>query len=415
MDPELQKIDYLLGDNLVTHDPYDLWKTKLGLQLKKIYYRNGKIAIPLVAPFYLLDSYFPKFIRIFIRPQEFPTVRAFAALSSLTLHEITGDNKYLRLAAASVEWLLDHQSEEFHGACWGLNMPWMTKTGFFPATTPFITHTPYCVEALLKYSDITGNNHIRDVALSSLNFLDYDLKVLLENRDELALSYGTNPDRCIVINANAYAMMMYALLASRLSTKRSILMEKARRIFNFVSSRQNGDGSWFYYNGYGERGNFIDCFHSCFVLKNLIKYAAIAEVDVTEIVQKGLHYILENFMDRKYFLARRFSVSANPSFTKFDLYDQAELLNVLCLTRRFDLAQKLHDAIAEHFYIPGKRSFGFQIDIFGKLNKMKYLRWAIMPTLFALSQYYKLKDSIATSDMALRQFPESNKIPKAAA
>ena len=184
-------------------------------------------------------------------------------------------------------------------------------------------------------------------------------------------------------------MMMYALLADRLPGKQENLIEKAVRLFNFVKSRQNRDGSWFYYAD-TEKGNFIDCFHSCFVLKNLIKFGRLANTDVSHIVNSGLGYLLRIFIDSQYNLARRFSISANPSLAKFDLYDQAELLNVLVMARWTALAKMLYGSVMEHFYIPGKGTFGYQIDRFGILNRMTYLRWAVMPMIYALSEYYKM-------------------------
>jgi len=384
----VKNIEYILNQNLATYDPYDLWRTKFGIWLKNKYYKNGKIAIPAVAPFYIMDAYAPKLIRKFLKPREYPMVRAFAALSALNLYKIAFDNKYIKLAKQSVKWLIENQSPGYHGPCWGLNIPWMTKTGYLPPSTPFITNTPYCVEALLKFYDTTSDKQSLHVALSSLDFLENDLNVLINESDKLALCYGPGYESRIVINANSYAMMMYAMLANRLTNKRTILLEKAVRIFNYVKSQQNNDGSWLYYDD-EERGNFIDCFHSCFILKNLTKFSNFSEVEVSSIVNKGVDYILENFLDSKYFLARRFSVSANPSLVKFDLYDQAELLNVLCIIGRKSVAEKLHDPILKYFYIPSKGNFGYQIDLFGRLNRMTYLRWAVMPTIYVLSEYYK--------------------------
>lgn len=389
LNPTIDKMQALLGPDLATYDPYDLWKTKLGLWLKKIYYENGKIAIPLVAPFFILDAYTPGLIRAFIKPQEYPIVRAFAVLSCLNFYELTSDEKYIDLAAISVKWLMANQSPGYHGACWGLNFPWMTKTGYYASTTPFITSTPYCVEALLKFSDMTHDKQSLDMALSSLGFLEDDLSVLLDESDKLAVSYGPGNDSRIVINANSYAMMLYGLLASRLHRMTANLMEKAARICNFVISSQNSDGSWHYYKD-NNSGNFIDCFHSCFVIKNLVKYGKLAEIDVSATVNRGIAYLLENFMDDEYYLSRRFSVSTNPSLTKFDLYDQAELLNLFIMTNRIDLAKRLLTSIIEHFYIPSKGMFGSQIHLLGKLNKAKYLRWAIMPMIYALSEYYRV-------------------------
>lgn len=179
--------------------------------------------------------------------------------------------------------------------------------------------------------------------------------------------------------------MMYALLAGRYPEERYVLMEKADRIFKFVKAGQNSDGSRFYHADNG-KGNFIDCFHSCFVLKNIIKYGQHSSVNASAVVNKGMHYLLGNFLDYKYFLVKKFTVSAHPSVVKFDLYDQAEFLNVLILLEYKKLAEKLYDSIIKHFYIPAKQSFGYQIDVFGKLNKIVYLRWAVMPMIYALSE-----------------------------
>jgi len=389
---EIKDIDRFLGPDLKTFDPYDLWKTRLGLKLKKLYYGKGKIAIPLVAPFYLLDAFAPRLVRLFISPQEYPIVRALAVLAALNFYEMTSDRKYLDLAACSVDWLITNRSPGYASACWGLNMRWMTKTGYSPAETPFVTHTPYCVEALLKFHDVTKDEKARDVALSSLEFIENHLRKLIDEPRRLALSYGPSFGSRIVINGNSYAMMMYALLAERLPGQRDMLREKALRLFNFLKTSQNPDGSWLYYAD-NEEGNFIDCFHSCFVLKNILKSGKRLGVDISDTVDRGLEYVLENFLDGKFFLARRFSLSANPSLTKFDLYDQSELLNVLLLAGRTALAERLYASIMKHFYIPAKGTFGSQIDLFGILHRMTYLRWAVMPMIYTLSVYYKVIES----------------------
>src|SRR4030066_562474 len=95
-------IDNLLAPNLETYDPYDLWKTNFGVWLRRLYYKHGLIAIPLVGPFYIMDTYAPKVLRLFINPQEYPIVRALATLSALNLYDITLETKYLNVASISV-------------------------------------------------------------------------------------------------------------------------------------------------------------------------------------------------------------------------------------------------------------------------------------------------------------------------
>jgi hypothetical protein len=292
------------------------------------------------------------------------------------------------VASISVDWLIENQTKGYHGACWGLNFPWMAKNIYYPANIPFITHTPYCIEALFKYFDVTNDYTAKDIALSALNFLEKDINILLDENEILALSYSPLKEDRIVLNANSYAMMMYALYASRIKNNKKYLKEKADRLFNYIKSRQNRDGSWYYYDD-NKNGNFIDCFHSCFILKNLIKYARYLNVNVDDIINKGIMYILRYLLDSNIFLVKRFAISSNISLVKYDIYDQAEFLNILIMKDNYEIARKLYQSIIDHFFVTSANTFGSQIYKFGKLNKMNYLRWAVMPTIFVLTEYHK--------------------------
>src|SRR5690606_35935743 len=75
----------------------------------------------------------------------------------------------------------------------------------------------------------------------------------------------------IVVNANSYAAFAYAMHAVHGREQiRSMAREKALRLVRWVISEQEESGLWWYYAD-REPGNFIDGFHSCFVVKNLIK------------------------------------------------------------------------------------------------------------------------------------------------
>jgi len=363
------------------------------LKAKELYYSKGVIAIPLVAPLAVLNQYAPRFLRFFLKPQEFPIVRAFAVLSALNLYEAIKDKEYLEIAGESVRWLIANKLEGYHGACWGLNMPWMTKTGYCSSLTPNITSTPYCFEALMRYHDFTDDLSAYDTALSSLGFLENDIKVLYEDNMQMAISYGPVMSDNIVINASSYAMMMYSVLGTLNPENRDKMFAKAKKLRAFILDNQNSDGSWWYYSKI-EKGNFIDCFHSCIVLKNLIKSQKNLGLNDHCHVDLGLDYLIKNHLDRKLYLAKRFSVSSNPSVVKYDLYDQAELMNIFLLCNKLDDAKKIHDSIIKHFYMPQKGTFGSEILLMGKLNKMKYLRWAVMPSIYVISEYYKRTGSL---------------------
>jgi hypothetical protein len=56
---------------------------------------------------------------------------------------------------------------------------------------------------------------------------------------------------------------------------------------------------------------------------------------------------------------------------------------------KYDIARKLYRSILDHFFVSSANTFGSQIYKFGKLNKMNYLRWAVMPTIFVFTEYHK--------------------------
>lgn len=69
----------------------------------------------------------------------------------------------------------------------------------------------------------------------------------------------------------------------------------------WVVRQQQADGSWFYYADQ-EPGNFIDCFHSCFVVKNLLKVKRLVpEVDeiAMSAIERERAYIRDELYDGK--------------------------------------------------------------------------------------------------------------------
>ena len=69
---------------------------------------------------------------------------------------------------------------------------------------------------------------------------------------------------------------------------------------NFVLENQNPDGSWFYAVD-GVR-DFIDHFHTCFVMKALAKiHALTGHPGIVEALAKGVSYYLNNLLTQMVF------------------------------------------------------------------------------------------------------------------
>jgi hypothetical protein len=105
----------------------------------------------------------------------------------------------------------------------------------------------------------------------------------------------------------------------------------AERNPNFVLENQNADGSWFYAVD-GVR-DFVDHFHTCFVMKALAKIQSLTGHQATlQALAKGVDYYLKNLFEADG-LPRAFSKAPRMTVYKRELYDCAEAIN-LCLLLR---------------------------------------------------------------------------------
>ncbi len=266
--------------------------------------------------------------------------------------------------------------------CWGLGFKWAAGDDLdYDENTPFSTHTPYVLEALDKYVALTGDKKYLSHIESVFNFFEEDIKIMFEDEATMATSYGPDRDR-LVTNAVSYSMFSYAIFLKHLPAKKELIESKIQKLYNFIKGKQLEDGSWLYepYN----KNSFIDCFHSCFVLKNIFKTGQVITLDGSEtIIKKGYTYVKDNFYNSRTGLFKRFSLSNKPSIVKFDLYDNAELLHLAILLNDQELVSSLSTTIRKTFV--KSDSIYSIIDILNIKRNKNTLRWAVMPYIYALS------------------------------
>ncbi|HEX3386487.1 MAG TPA: hypothetical protein VHS53_14910 [Mucilaginibacter sp.] len=317
----------LLQESLKTYDPYDIWKTGLGLKVKNLFNNNRLLGAGPAMALTMIDLWLNNGLRIGYEKQEYPIARATAALTLLNHFETTGDTELLVPVTMHLEWLKENTCKGYSGACWGLGFTWPAGSGLvYDKNMPFSTHTPYALEALHRYTRITGDERYVGLIKSCFNFFEKDLCVIYEDDQMMATSYGPVKDR-VAVNAVSYAMYAYAIFLSYFQEQEDYIKGKIVKLYNFIRKKQQDDGSWLYLAD--DENSFIDCFHSCFVVKNLLKTEKLVELDGLTLVAKlGADYILEHFIDAKAGLYMRFTKSNKLSLVKFDLYDNAEVLNM---------------------------------------------------------------------------------------
>jgi hypothetical protein len=133
-----------------------------------------------------------------------------------------------------------------------------------------------------------------------------------------------------VINAAAYRAFL--LFSASQSFSNDDYRRTAERNLNFVLEAQNPDGSW-YYAVDGVR-DFVDHFHTCFVMKALGKiYAVTRDERCYNALAKGTEYYLKNLFDEEG-LPKPFSKAPRLTVYKRELYDCAECINLGLVLRK---------------------------------------------------------------------------------
>jgi len=368
--------------DLSTYDPYDIWKTTYGLRVKKLFNRNRLLGLVPASLLSISDAYVNNYLRVTYTKQEYPIVRALAALSLLNLYQIENKPDYLKYVIGHLEWLASHPSTNCVGCGWGLGFEHAASASVvYSAETPFSTITPYPLEAFIAYRKVTGDTRFDDIIRGVFTFIERDLQVMEDNDLYLVTSYGTTRDR-VVVNAVSYTMYAYTLLRPYFdSNRQKTIDEKVSRLYAFIRDQQRTDGSFLYSP---EGRPFIDCFHSCIVLKNIIKTDRLVGLKgASQVIDRGYQYLKENFADPRSGLFRRFSLQNKPSLVKFDLYDNAEMLNLGILMHDRELVTSLSQEI-ERVFRRDKNVYS-QVDRFNRRFNKNMLRWAVMPYLYALS------------------------------
>lgn len=350
---------------LKAYDPYDVWATESLGGLKARYYKGQRVAMIPLAIAYLVDLLMPVFFRrmLAIKPVGFAHVQAILQ----STHHAMSDVDFVELMA-------DMQ----RGNGWGLGFKWFSVNGIYPETTPYVTTSPYVMDALVRLSESSPAKAKAEALFeNSWHFLQ-SLKVKHEDAETLALSYAPFDEPKIVVNANSYAVFAYAL-HSKYGPKetREYAIEKATKIARWVVSQQYNDGRWYYL---ADRGSFdmVDGFHSCFIVRNLLNSVKeLPELDsvVGDSIRMGWKYIKQNLFDSKTGLAKRYSSVSRIDPFRYDLYDQAEYLGLLIDLENINVAQEFANKVRRKF-MRGDVWY-CRIDRLGRRWGPGFLRWGI--------------------------------------
>jgi hypothetical protein len=323
-----------------------------GRAAKRLYYHNKLLGTAAVAPMIFLEAFVPSARRCFHRPMRFPIADAHYAMGFAFLYQATGAPSQLQTAIDFLAELKKSRCSQFKEYCWGYPFDWVTRNGVIREQTPLITTTPYVYEAFLQIFKLDPREEWKLILESIARHAFDDIKDFETSERASSCSY-TPYDKGGVINAAAYRAFL--LTSASLLFSNDNYWKTAERNLNFVLENQSPDGSWFYAVD-GVR-NFVDHYHTCFVMKALAKIHSLTEHENTlQALAKGIDYYLNNLFAEDG-LPKPFSKAPRLTVYKRELYDCAECINLCLLLRdRFPklqgTLQTVVDAIVKDWIKP---------------------------------------------------------------
>jgi len=368
-----------------SQDQYDFWASAQGRWAKALYYRHKTWAAPVVAPFVLLDAFAPASRSLASPRRRFPIADAHYAMGFFALAKADYDTAWIQRGQAFLAALETSRCDGFDGYSWGYPFDWETCVGTVKAGTPLITSIPYGYEAFEAGHEATGDSRYLQIMESVGSFAFASLSEREVSPGVFACSY-TPFDHRRVVNANAYRAFL--LMAAGLRFAREDWRVAAKRNLAFVLWSQQEDGSWLY--AMDGKDQFVDNFHTCFVLKNLLKiWQMTNEPQVLGAIKRGYGFYKQHLLDQTghpipYAQAQRLTLYRR------ELYDYAEGINLALLLEDVDgdaptILNRLVNGLLEDWVLPDGH-FVTRHLLLGR-NTVPYHRWAQSQTFRALALY----------------------------
>jgi polysaccharide biosynthesis protein VpsJ len=191
----------------------------------------------------------------------------FLARGFIRLHQATGEQAWKQKAELVLQWLIDHQSPGYSGACWGNHFDYQSRTFYLPKGTPTIVWTSLIGHAFLDAYDHFGREQYLQVAISACKHIVGDLKRKSDG-EGTCISY-IPVENVQVHNANTLGGSLLARTYCHTGTE--TFRALAQEAMQYTAQHQRPDASWYY--GEGTNLHWIDNFHTAYILDCFKHYA----------------------------------------------------------------------------------------------------------------------------------------------
>ncbi len=311
-----------------SQDHQDFYASKIGARAKTLYYQQPILGVLAVLPMVFCEAFVPRARALFHPRKRLPIADAHYAMGFALLFQKTQKEEYYNRAVHFLEVLKSTRCPEFKHYGWGYPFNWQTRGGVAKAGTPLITTTPYCYEAFEYSYRIDGKKEWLDIMRSIAEHALHDYKDFETGPNATTCTYTPLGGEGVV-NASAYRAFLLTSAGREFGNQQ--YLETAAHNLNFVLQNQKDNGSWPY--AIDEERDFIDHFHTCFVLKALAKIEKLTgHKGCKEAIEKGVKYYVKNLFDDEK-LPKPFSKAPRLTVYKKELYDYAECINLCVLLK----------------------------------------------------------------------------------
>jgi hypothetical protein len=186
-----------------------------------------------------------------------------------------GDESAAQAAERWLTWLAANHSGDEAGLAWGYPFDVQTRFFRYARGTPNVIATTFVAEAFLDAAELLGEERWRGHAESAGAFLESRMLVREPEREYFRYLPGEDG---LVHNANLLACAVLARVGRGDSASPALAASLAA---------QRQDGSWSYAEG--PRGDWVDNFHTGYVLQSLARCIDIVPEAKSQLV-RGLEY-----------------------------------------------------------------------------------------------------------------------------
>lgn len=317
---------------------------------------------------------------------------ALFALAALATYRRTKTREAELEARELLNDLQSTQLAGWHGAAWGYNFDWQSRSFLAPRGTPAIVPTAFAARAFLEAAHVFGDENYLNVARSVCNFILSDLPRSIATETEVCFSY-TPDSQTHIFNASLLAAETLAQVgAADHADEHCALAVKAAR---YVISQQHEDGSWSY--GAQQNQSWIDNFHTAYLLGSLQRIIDACEAAQTDEFRIPLRRGFEFWRDR-FFLADGWAKYYHDTLYPVDTHAAAtaivSFLDLRNLDRNALPAAELIAAWSIHNLRDRLGFFYYQRRRFYTL-RIPFMRWTQAWMLYALARLLEEREKSA--------------------